>query len=132
MLRVFLAIFLCLSSLTANMKCASAAAAEVSTCSGTVRMRNRREVVSIVQFGGVGDGRTLNTVAFRSAIYRIQHMRMRGGTLLYIPPGVWLTGSFNLTSHMTLFLARGAVIRATQVVSLLITSSSCIILSTGI
>jgi polygalacturonase len=28
---------------------------------------------------------------------------------------VWLTGPFNLTSHMTLFLARGAVIRATQV-----------------
>ncbi|CAA6665871.1 unnamed protein product [Spirodela intermedia] len=38
----------------------------------------------------------------------------RGGTLLYVPQGVWLTGSFNLTSHMTLFLAKGAVIRATQ------------------
>lgn len=38
-----------------------------------------------------------------------------GGMLLYVPPGVWLTGPFNLTSHMTLFLARGAVIKATQV-----------------
>jgi polygalacturonase len=34
-----------------------------------------------------------------------------------VPPGVWLTGPFNLTSRMTLFLARGAVIRATQVIS---------------
>jgi hypothetical protein len=35
--------------------------------------------------------------------------------LLYVPPGVWLTGPFNLTSHMTLFLARDATIKATQV-----------------
>jgi hypothetical protein len=40
-----------------------------------------------------------------------------GGMLLYVPPGVWLTGPFNLTSHMTLFLARGATIKATQVSS---------------
>lgn len=40
-------------------------------------------------------------------------MRRRGGTLLYIPPGVYLTESFNLTSHMTLYLAQGAVIKAT-------------------
>jgi hypothetical protein len=25
----------------------------------------------------------------------------RGGTLLYVPPGVWLTGPFNLTSRPT-------------------------------
>ncbi|RWR93251.1 putative polygalacturonase [Cinnamomum micranthum f. kanehirae] len=112
MLRLFLGIFLCFLAVTAYLKCVSAE--EMRTCSGTVRMRNRPEVVSIVQFGGVGDGRKLNTWAFRKAIYRIQHMRRRGGTLLYIPSGVWLTGSFNLTSHMTLYLARDAVIRATQ------------------
>lgn len=31
-----------------------------------------------------------------------------------MPVGTWLSGSFNLTSHMTLFLARGAVLKATQ------------------
>lgn len=81
-------------------------------------MRRRREVISISDFGGVGDGKTLNTWAFHKAIYRIQHVRRRGGTLLYIPAGIWLTGSLNLTSHMTLYLARGAVIKATQVVHL--------------
>ncbi|KAE8672372.1 endo-glucanase 2 family protein [Hibiscus syriacus] len=45
---------------------------------------------------------------------RIQHLRRRGGTLLYVPSGVYLTDSFNLTSHMTLYLAQGAVIKATQ------------------
>lgn len=78
-------------------------------------MRYRNDKISIADFGGVGDGRTLNTKAFREAIYRIQHLRRRGGgTLLYVPPGVYLTGSFNLTSHMTLYLANGAVIKATQ------------------
>ncbi|KAK4771445.1 hypothetical protein SAY87_031977 [Trapa incisa] len=84
------------------------------TCSGIVPMRYRYDRISITDFGGVGDGRTVNTKAFREAIYRIQHLRRRGGTLLYVPPGVYLTGSFNLTSRMTLYLARGAVIKAVQ------------------
>lgn len=88
------------------------AAAEWVTCSGIVPMTYRNDKISITDFGGVGDGMTLNTKAFKEAIYRIEHLRRRGGTLLYIPPGVYLTGSFNLTSHMTLYLARGAVIKA--------------------
>jgi hypothetical protein len=86
-----------------------------ATCSGIVPLRYRYDKISITDFGGVGDGRTVNTKAFRAAIYRIQHLKRRGGTLLYIPPGVYLTESFNLTSHMTLYLAKGAVIRAVQV-----------------
>ncbi|KAI4372104.1 hypothetical protein MLD38_010383 [Melastoma candidum] len=88
---------------------------ERATCSGIVPARYRNDRISITDFGGVGDGRTLNTKAFREAIYRIQHLRWRGGTLLYIPPGVYLTESFGLlTSHMTLYLARGATIKATE------------------
>ncbi|CAN1178125.1 Probable polygalacturonase [Linum perenne] len=91
-----------------------ASGGRLATCSGIVPMRYRSDKISIKEFGGVGDGKRLNTKAFREAIYRIQHLRRRGGTLLYIPPGVYLTESFNLTSHMTLYLARGAVIKATQ------------------
>ncbi|KAI3812797.1 hypothetical protein L1987_17509 [Smallanthus sonchifolius] len=89
-------------------------AAEVVTCSGIVPMVYRNDKISITDFGGVGDGRTLNTKAFNEAVYRIKHLRRRGGTLLYVPPGVYLTQSFNLTSRMTLYLAKGAVIKATQ------------------
>ncbi|CAA0812099.1 Pectin lyase-like superfamily protein [Striga hermonthica] len=87
---------------------------EPETCSGIVRMKYRSDKISIADFGGVGDGVTLNTKAFRAAIYRIEHLRRRGGTLLYIPPGDYLTGPFNLTSRMTLYLARGATIKATM------------------
>ncbi|XP_028789762.1 probable polygalacturonase [Neltuma alba] len=93
----------------------SSALAEGITCSDIVPLKNRRYNISLTAFGGVGDGRTLNTKAFREAIFQIQQWGREGGTLLYIPPGVYLTESFNLTSHMTLYLAPGAVIKATQV-----------------
>uniref|UniRef100_A0A0D9VEE5 Pectate lyase superfamily protein domain-containing protein n=1 Tax=Leersia perrieri TaxID=77586 RepID=A0A0D9VEE5_9ORYZ len=85
---------------------------EMTSCADAVPARSRPEVVSITEFGGVGDGRTVNTWAFHKAVYRIQHQRRRGGTTLLVPAGTWLTGSFNLTSHMTLFLARGADTRS--------------------
>ena len=101
-----------------------AAIYSAATCSNIVPLRYRSDRISITDFGGVGDGRTLNTKAFRAAVYRIQHLRRRGGTVLYVPPGVYLTESFNLTSHMTLYLAAGAVIKATQVLLSLIHRSS--------
>uniref|UniRef100_A0A803PNY2 Polygalacturonase n=1 Tax=Cannabis sativa TaxID=3483 RepID=A0A803PNY2_CANSA len=112
MLRFAGSFLLCLCAVAPLLS--SLSAAELVTCSGIVPMRYRNDKISITDFGGVGDGRTLNTKAFREAIYRIEHLRRRGGTLLYIPPGVYLTGSFNLTSRMTLYLARGAVLKATQ------------------
>lgn len=92
------------------MQCAFAE----ETCIGLVPTKMRAATISITDFGGVGDGRTLNTKAFEEAIYRIEHLHRPGGTLLYVPAGVWLTGAFNLTSHMTLFLDKDAVIMATQ------------------
>ncbi|GAB2211827.1 hypothetical protein Droror1_Dr00025164 [Drosera rotundifolia] len=92
----------------------ASASDQFETCSGIVPMPVRYDSISITDFGGVGDGRTVNTKAFRAAVYRIQHLRRRGGTVLYVPAGVYLTESFNLTSHMTLYLAKDAVIRATQ------------------
>ncbi|KAL2516694.1 Pectin lyase-like superfamily protein [Abeliophyllum distichum] len=109
-----ISIFSCFLAMAILMNCSDFANAEWKTCAGIVPVRYRNDKISITDFGGVGDGRTLNTKAFRAAIYRIGHLKRRGGTLLYIPPGVFLTGPFNLTSHMTLYLARGAVIKATQ------------------
>ncbi|CAN4086499.1 unnamed protein product [Withania somnifera] len=64
-------------------------------------------VFNLSDFGAVGDGVTVNTKAFERAIWEI---RKRGGGQLNVEPGYWLTAPFNLTSHMTLFLAESAVI----------------------
>ncbi|XP_047327209.1 probable polygalacturonase [Impatiens glandulifera] len=74
----------------------------------------RSHTASLIDFGGVGDGVTSNTAAFQSAITHLSQFECKGGSLLFVPPGKWLTGSFNLTSHFTLFLHRDAVLLATQ------------------
>ena len=52
-------------------------------------------------FGGKGDNRTLNTLAFEAAVAAIREV---GGGQLYVPSGTWLTTGFALTSNMSLFL----------------------------
>lgn len=111
-------VFLCFGVAVFLINCLVSANADGVTCSGIVPMRYREENISIADFGGVGDGVTLNTKAFKEAIYRIKHLNRTGGTLLYIPAGEYLTEPFNLTSRMTLYLARGAVVKATVVMKL--------------
>lgn len=78
----------------------------------------RPHSVSILEFGAVGDGKTLNTVAFQNAIFYLKSFADKGGAQLYVPAGRWLTGSFNLTSHLTLFLERDATILGSEVLIL--------------
>lgn len=84
-------------------------------CDYNLTLEPRPHSVSILEFGAVGDGRTLNTLAFQNAIFYLKSFADKGGAQLYVPPGRWLTGSFNLTSHLTLFLEKGAVILGSQV-----------------
>ncbi|PKU59922.1 putative polygalacturonase [Dendrobium catenatum] len=74
----------------------------------------RPMVLNLSDFGAVGDGQTLNTKAFESAVAAISRLRGKGGGQLNVPAGRWLTAPFNLTSHMTLFLAEGAIILGIQ------------------
>lgn len=70
----------------------------------------RHVAFNLTDFGAVGDGVTINTVAFERAMMAISKLGKKGGGQLNVPPGSWLTAPFNLTSHMTLFLAEGAEI----------------------
>ncbi|XP_073276791.1 probable polygalacturonase [Primulina huaijiensis] len=72
--------------------------------------RLRPVAFNLTDFGAVGDGVTVNTAAFERAVVAISKLGKRGGGQLNVPPGYWLTAPFNLTSHMTLFLAEDAVI----------------------
>ncbi|RDX97846.1 putative polygalacturonase, partial [Mucuna pruriens] len=83
-------------------------------CELNPALKPRPHTVSILEFGAVGDGKTSNTIAFQNAIFYLKSFSDKGGAQLYVPPGTWLTQSFNLTSHLTLFLEKDAVILGSQ------------------
>jgi polygalacturonase len=68
--------------------------------------------LNILDYGAIGDGTTLNLNAFENAIKDIE-TKFPNSTL-YIPKGTFLTIPFNLTSHMTLFIDNGAVLKGTK------------------
>ncbi|KAJ8647313.1 hypothetical protein MRB53_000336 [Persea americana] len=68
----------------------------------------RKVVVSITDFGVVGDGKTSN--AFHGAMEHLKGYGEKGGSQLNVPVGRLVTGSFNLTCNFTLYLEKGAVI----------------------
>lgn len=63
--------------------------------------------VTLTDFGGVGDGVTLNTEAFRKAI---SALTKKGGGRLVVPQGVWLTGSIQLKDNIDLHITRNAIV----------------------
>jgi polygalacturonase len=62
---------------------------------------------SIVDFGAVPDGITLNTRAFAAAIAACARA---GGGHVIVPRGVWVTGPIVLGSHVDLHLETGALV----------------------
>ena len=69
--------------------------------------------VSITDVGGVGDGVTSNTAAFVRAVAKLK--ATKGGGTLLVPfssssSSTFLTGPFNLSSHITLIVEGGATI----------------------
>lgn len=63
--------------------------------------------VSVADFGGVADGKTLNTEAFAAAM---DALSKRGGGHLIVPEGIWLTGPVVFKSNIDLHVCKGAVI----------------------
>lgn len=63
--------------------------------------------VSVKDFGGVGDGVTLNTEAFAKAM---KHLSDKGGGHLDVPAGIWLTGPIEILSKCDLHVTPNAVI----------------------
>lgn len=89
--------------------------------------RLRPVAFNLTDFGAVGDGVTLNTEAFEKAVLAISKLGKKGGGQLNVPPGLWLTAPFNLTSHMTLFLAEDAEILGFQVSFCLLSIASALL-----
>ena len=63
--------------------------------------------VDIRDFGGVGDGVTLNSDAFAKAI---ETLSGAGGGRVVVPTGVWLTGPITLKDNIDLHIRPDAVL----------------------
>mmetsp|Transcript_17712 Transcript_17712/g.24635 ORF Transcript_17712/g.24635 Transcript_17712/m.24635 type:complete len:422 (-) Transcript_17712:436-1701(-) len=70
---------------------------------------HQEPIFNVRDYGAKGNGKTLDTVAIQKTIDAVSQ---NGGGEVYFPPGQYLTGSFNLTSNMTLFLDYDATIFA--------------------
>ena len=64
--------------------------------------------ISLLDFGGVPDGLTLNTAAFARAL---DSLSAKGGGTLVVPPGIWHTGPIQLRSRVHLLVEAGAIIQ---------------------
>jgi polygalacturonase len=64
-------------------------------------------VFPLTSFGGVGDGRTNNTAAFKAAIAACTQA---GGGRVVVPAGKFLTGPIHLASNVNLHVSEGATI----------------------
>jgi polygalacturonase len=71
----------------------------------------RNDTIDISTKQAVGDGSTLNTVIINNAI---DELSKRGGGVVLIPRGVWLTGPVELKSNINLHLNKDAVLLFTK------------------
>ena len=65
----------------------------------------------LTDFGAVGDGKAMNTEAFRKAVAACGKT---GGGEVVVPAGTFVTGPFELTDRMALVLERGATVRGSE------------------
>jgi polygalacturonase len=55
-----------------------------------IRVKNRKDFYSILDFGAMNDGRTLCTTAFKKTVNTCSEA---GGGIVFIPKGEFLSGS---------------------------------------
>jgi polygalacturonase len=71
--------------------------------------KSEGSTLDVRDFGAVGDGRTRDTKALQDAI---DVARARGGGVVHVPAGRWVSGTLRLCSGLTMELAPGAVLLA--------------------
>jgi polygalacturonase len=70
--------------------------------------------ITVTDCGAVGDGSTINTRAIQQAVDRVAQA---GGGTVWIPSGVFLSGTLSLRSHVELHLEPGAILKGSPVLA---------------
>lgn len=71
----------------------------------------RKDTFNIIKYGAVADGLTLNTQSINKAIAACSQ---KGGGVVLIPQGLWLTGPIHLQSNVNLHVSRAALVQFTD------------------
>ncbi|MFD2584850.1 glycoside hydrolase family 28 protein [Pedobacter vanadiisoli] len=74
------------------------------------QVKFKNDTTSITSFGAKGDGITLNTESINKTIASVSQ---KGGGVVLIPSGLWLTGPIELKSNVNLHLKRDAILQFT-------------------
>jgi len=75
------------------------------------QVKFKNDTTSIITFGAKGDGVSLNTQSINKAIAAVSQ---KGGGVVLIPGGLWLTGPIELKSNVNLHLKRDAILQFTD------------------
>eukprot|EP01043_Picozoa_sp_COSAG02_P055966 COSAG02_NODE_6567_length_3490_cov_2.565320_2_plen_477_part_00 len=88
------------------------------TVAGDVTAGGSPTICDVVTHGARGDNHTLNTAAFRSAAAECAGLgTSTARAVVLVPPGTYVTGAFNLSSHTELRLQKGATVAAVTTLS---------------
>ena len=71
-------------------------------------------IYDVMEFGAVGDGKTLDTAAINRTI---DDCHAAGGGTVYLPPGTYLSGMVILQSNVTLYLEAGSTLLGSKDIS---------------
>src|ERR1700741_3959214 len=71
----------------------------------------KKDTLSITKFGAVADGNTLNTKSINDAI---ESLHKKGGGVVLVPAGLWLTGPIVLKSNINFHLSTGSTLLFTK------------------
>jgi polygalacturonase len=71
----------------------------------------KKDTFDISRYGAVADGITLNTKSINRAIVECSH---KGGGVVFVPGGLWLTGPIEMKSNVNLHIVRDAIILFTS------------------
>lgn len=91
--------------------CVNVSMAQGQTLPVIQQVKFKKDTTSIVNFGAKGDGVTLNTSSINKTIATVSQ---KGGGVVLIPSGLWLTGPIELKSNVNLHLKRDAVLQFTD------------------